>query len=349
MPLSNFTISYDDEKFTKKVVKKLTKYGVVIIEDVFSNEAMDQGMEEMMTSFEKVCPKIKRHDLKNTWKVKNLIPQTRSGLFQSMVGNFPIVWKLRSDEKIRKIFTDVYSGLRGETVDDFVVGLDGANFRPPYDPFTTEKTKDWAHLDLTLPNATYFCVQGQIVMSDSSASFVASPKSHLVYEKILERGNKLGTPRNWYKLPPEEYEPVKKMVEEQKGEFQIPILSKKGSVILWLSSLVHSARTQTRPTKTDLMNKHPWYNWRGVVYVCYRPRQDVNYRHTERLQRCFKENRITNHWGEKMFSKRPRYSRDKDGNSLYESGVAKYIEDPSLVYQLADMKVELTDEIKKLL
>ena len=200
-------------------------------------------------------------------------------------------------------------------------------------------------------NKTYYCVQGQIVMADSTASFRASPRSHLVYESILDQGNVSKTEKsNWYKLPSNMYPYVEKEVKKLKGEFQIPILAKKGSVILWLSSLVHSARTQVDPKLVKRKKtKSEWDNWRGVIYVCYRPKEDVNKKHCERLQKCFKENRITNHWGARMFPKKPRFFVDKDGNTKYDKTVAKYVEDPTLVYKLKGMKPKLTKEIKELI
>lgn len=361
--MNKYSVNYKSKSFDKDVVKILKKEGVVIIENVFDDDEMDTAMDDFYTSLKKVCPSIKQNKPK-TWKSANLLPQTRSGLFQSIVGNFPVVWEYRSRKEIRNIFETVYSGLRNKKVDEFVVGVDGANFRPPIKPFHTDKTKDWAHLDMTMRNKTYYCVQGQIVMSNTTASFRASPRSHHDYETILDKGNVSKTESsNWFKMPQSMYSDVEKLVKKQKGEFQIPILAKKGSVILWLSSLVHSARIQTDPQKKSFEQmtssrthrdptltkrkptKSKWDNWRGVIYVCYRPKEDVNETHLKRLQRCFKENRLTNHWGARMFPKKPRYFT----TSSHEETITKYVEDPTLVYKIKGMKPKLTKEIKSLI
>ena len=114
-----------------------------------------------------------------------------------------------------------------------------------------------------------------------------------------------------------------------------------------MSSTLHSARIQTRdhlPNKTS-----EWHNWRGIVYVCYRPKEDVTKKHFEKLQKCVKENRLTNHWGTKIFSKRPRYFTDGDGKSLFEKTVTKYIIDPTLVYKIKGMELKDMENINKLI
>ena len=67
------------------------------------------------------------------------------------------------------------------------------------------------------------------------------------------------------------------------GEFQIPILSRKGSFIMWLSSTLHSAKLQD-PPGTIPLPAGPWRDWRCVVYVCLRPKDEVHDGHLKQLQ-----------------------------------------------------------------
>ena len=51
---------------------------------------------------------------------------------------------------------------------------------------TFDTKGDWANIDQTddLDNP-YKCIQGQMVLSNTSAGFKASPKSHLLFKEFL--------------------------------------------------------------------------------------------------------------------------------------------------------------------
>ena len=104
----------------------------------------------------------------NTWKPKNLPPGPRSGLFQALVSTFPPVLEIREDPRILEIFEMVYSNLRGRAIkgrEKYFSSMDGINVRPYMAPFHKEDN-DWAHLDQTIPNQPFLCVQGQVVCSE---------------------------------------------------------------------------------------------------------------------------------------------------------------------------------------
>ena len=343
-------VSIDDPDYKTKVIDIIREHGVVIINNVFSNEECDESMDELFESMSKLSGNvIKRKNWKTEWNRQNLPPQTRIGLFQSLVGNFPQVWKLRSDPRMNKIFTEIYSDLRGKAVTDFSVAIDGINIKSPTAPYCTDKTADWAHLDMTQRDAKFSCVQGQIVLTNTSACFRCSPGSHEVYGQVLD---KLGVSRtdksNWCKFKKSDYTTVKKIVEDAGGQWQIPIRAPKGSVILWLSSLIHSAKAQDNP-KSRIRTECPpikddfWDEWRGVVYCCYRPKVEMPLC-ISRLQRCFRENRVTNHWSGRMFPVKPQYyNPDKFNDTLRE-----LIMDPCKAYEIEGLKPEITPEMTSL-
>jgi hypothetical protein len=84
-----------------------------------------------------------------------------------------------------------------------VTSLDGINLQPPAgDPRATrsqQAPKDWAHLDQTICGDSgtsefqgtiygnlFRSIQGQVVLSESDACFVATPGSHLYFEEIMD-------------------------------------------------------------------------------------------------------------------------------------------------------------------
>ncbi len=171
----------------------------------------------------------------------------RDGLFQCRVGNVKAAWDLRCDERVHSVFRAAYSSLRGRAVDDFTTSIDAVNVRPPVAPFyDADSSRDWAHFDLTRPGMAYECVQGQVVLTDTTAGFRCSPRSHSIYEEIQRKVMHLPETdtRDWGLLRPDAYPAVEEMVKAIHGAFQIPILTRKGSMILWLSATLHSAKLQ---------------------------------------------------------------------------------------------------------
>lgn len=348
MDTKQFTINYSEEdEFEEKVTKMLQEWGVVIIEDVFDRDECKTGFEEILKGFFKISP-----DLKTAWIKKSLPPAPRAGLFQRVVGNLPPVWKVRSDKRLKKIFSSVYSRLRGYEINDFVTSIDGINIHPPFDgPYAPKMSEDeidysdWAHMDQTFRECDkpeQLCVQGQVVLNDSSACFRCSPGSHRVFNSILDMlGIDKKDKSNWCKFNSSNYSAIKNIVEEAGGKWQIPIRTKAGSVILWFSSTIHSAMHQSEDVELD--SENPLLDWRAVVYVCYRPRNEVGDAHFKRLQRCFTENRLTNHWGSRMFGKNLRFSPDLNPT------IEHFVEHPEKVYEIEGLKPELTEEVKSLI
>jgi hypothetical protein len=318
--------------------------GVVVINDVFMTKECNTYMNSIIDDFANLGTGIDKNNIAETWTTYNLPPQTRPGLFQALMSNTETVWTVRSHPNVKKIFTSLYSNLCNEEVDDFIVSGDGINIKPGFiGPFMKENTKDWAHVDQTVPNDIYKCIQGQAVLTNTSASFVASPKSHLIFDKMLTKIEH-DPKSNWVKFADEDIEKVKKMVLDIGGSWQIPIMAKRGSFIVWASSVIHSARLQCEsiiPTAKD-----KYRGWRGVIYVCYRPKQEFSSAEIKRRKKVFDENRVTNHWGTKMFGKKP-------GNRFgyvtpRHDEIEKMINNPKIVYDKLGTP-DLNDEQLELL
>lgn len=330
------SISFNSEDFEKKVCRTLREDGVVVINDVLTVDECDGHMDDILLNFEKLETGIKANDI-STWSKNRLPPQTRTGLFQALMSNQQSVWNVRSHQNIEKIFQIVYSDLRGRTIDDFIVSNDGINIRPKNWP-QFKKAPDWAHLDQT-SGSIFECVQGQAVLTNTTACFRCSPKSHLVFDKIVKEHN---GENHWLKFETNQYSGVEKAVLEAGGEWQIPILAKKGSFIIWLSSVIHSARIQIGNLPEDGKDKHR--DWRGIVYVCYRPREDLTEDEIKTRSKVVDENRTTNHRCTKIFPKKP------GSFYLYKSlddKILEYVKNPKTIYDKIG-KPNLNDKQKRL-
>lgn len=338
------SISINDVDFNNKLIKIFREDGLCVINDVINDQDCDNYMDAIINDFVKLDSGIKK-DRIDTWITHNLPPQTRTGLFQALVSNLSTIWQIRSNDNIRKIFEILYTNLRGKEVKDFIVSNDAINIKPNNNEIITNRTRDWAHIDQTDRTDIFKCIQGQCVLTNTTASFVASPKSHLLFLDIL---NKLSIDENdksnWIKFNNEQLNIVNKMINDKGYDYQIPILSKKGSFIVWSSTLIHSARIQTRVEKLDPLDKY--LGWRGVVYVCYRPKIEFSQKELNKRRKIFNENSTTNHWSTKVFPKKPgnRWQHiDKK-----HPNIETYIKEPKLVYNKIGKPVLNNQQLKLL-
>jgi len=295
-------ISFKDPDFKRKLCSTFLEYGVAIIQDVFEKKECDTTMDEIITCFEKLGSGIDRKDL-STWNDKTLPPNLRPGLFHSLVAHFPPVWKLRGDERVRTIFTTLYSHIRKKEIQDFMVSYDGINVRPgTIGPYHDEKSGDWAHVDQTIRDRPLYCIQGQAVLTNTTACLRATPKSYKLFEHVMKLHKiKPGNMKNWCLIQNQNIDSIKSTLQkrEDSESYQIPILSPAGSFIVWSSTTIHSARLPVEsqePTSED-----QWRGWRGVVYISYRPREDFSKEEQKKHAMWLDENRMTNHWGTKAF------------------------------------------------
>merc|ERR1711879_243314 len=287
----------------------LVKDGVVVIENIFSKQECDDYMERTHQSFQRLGTGINDHKISSNWQRKNLPPQTRSGLFQSIMGHIPPVWEVRRNENIINIFKNLYSKLRNLENIKLVPSIDGINCLPNRD-IGKEKENTWEHLDQTYYHDPFKCIQGSIAFSNTSAGFLCSPKSHKIFDKILQiekiadREN-FSKCHNWCRIKEENKETVKFEIERAGGKYQLPIIVPAGSMILWFSSTLHSARGAIKKENKSPNDK--WLGWRGVYYISYRPDDEFTDSEMEIIKRNTKENRSMNHWSTKTFSSQGRW------------------------------------------
>lgn len=344
--MSYIQVSINDKDFEKKLCDAFMEDGIAVINDVISKSDCDQYVSEIVNYFEKLGTGVKRNKAKETWTDYNLPLQTRPGLFQALVSNIQTVWDIRSNGSIRRIFEILYGHIRQEKVTDFIVSNDGINVRPGgIGPFADETNEDddWPHVDQTIRENPLLCIQGQAVLTNTTAAFRASLKSYKQFEKIMDFKNiGYGDTRNWLPINKMDRGEVKKYIEEVNGSWQTPIYVPAGSFIVWSSTTVHSAKLENKELRKNVTVKRkndPWYGWRCVVYVCYRPLSDLTSDNLEIRKSIVENNRTSNHWGSVTFKKSP-----VKNNANLHPKILELMEEPKKVYEISpDMKPKLNE------
>lgn len=297
------TISCNLPNFAEKLIESYDEYGVCVITDVIDSSECNNIMDNIVTNFEKLGTGIDRNN-HDTWDTYRTPVQTRCGMYQTAMANLPIFWKTKTRPEIINIFEILYSKLRNTT--DLIVSNDGLNIKPArFKPFHKDNPKyefeqDWAHIDQTINSDPYTCIQGQLVMTNTTAAFRCTPKSHKHLDKILNKYNLLSSPANWCKFNLNQKKEIKDLMAECGcNNWQEHIYAPQGSFIVWSSAMIHSAKFADKPVNTP--KDDIWKGWRGVLYISYRPRSDMTTHQIGKKIQNIIDNRVMNHWGNKTF------------------------------------------------
>ena len=274
----------------KKTQDTLEKYGVVVLLNYFSKDQAETWKSDLIKWLGDLSPALNVKDT-TTWCPKNMPYGPRPGMMQSLVSHAPTVFEIR--EAMYPLFKDLWD------TEKLYCSLDGASVHPPI--YETKRAKDWPHIDQTRTDVK--CIQGQVVLSESTATFRCTPKSHLKHQEIIELCAKEGDTSNWCKFNQLQLKVIQPMFDK----WQLPIYSPPGSVILWYSNTIHSAARNQKKDK----------GWRAVVYVSMRPTEQYTTQNKSTLRKAAISGRTTNHWGSNTFPKRPGfYMQDRRSDAI---------------------------------
>lgn len=299
----------------KDWLKTLDTYSVAVLTNVLDAPTSRKHLETIVDWLCAHSDGLTRNS--STWLQKRLPYGPRVGMMQSIISHCPTVWHLR--EHVYPLFAKLW----GTT--DLITSLDGATVYPPVP--ARRGARDWPHVDQTLPEPapgdsvenrkTARCFQGQVVLSNTTASFRCSPKSHTFLTKLLDLYAMKPSGSHWLRVKGDEtMVTVKQWLKKVGGAWQIPIHVPAGSMILWRSNTIHSAQRVERAPTLKEQSTDPWAGWRCTVYICQRPRAHFTTRQLTTVRNATTQGRTTNHWGARTFPK-------KAGAGRFSSQVTK--------------------------
>eukprot|EP01129_Flabellula_baltica_P015421 TRINITY_DN784_c0_g1_i1.p1 TRINITY_DN784_c0_g1~~TRINITY_DN784_c0_g1_i1.p1 ORF type:complete len:375 (+),score=68.55 TRINITY_DN784_c0_g1_i1:15-1139(+) len=300
---NDFNPALDEEtstQFGNDIKSLLEQYGVCIISGFLPDELCDAYAMESVEKLIEIEPALDIEDY-NTWTSVNTPHGPRRGMYQTIVGQFEVAWKLR--EHSYHIFKAIYGD------EDLLTSVDGASVFPPR--LELPAVKDWAHVDSAVYDEISY--QGQIVLTDTTAAFRCTPMSHTIIPQLVEL-NIIKTNRGFNLIGEKNIEIVKQLLPYPEL-YQIPLAVPKGSFILWKSQTIHSACRQTQLIED---NSSPLVNWRCVFYICMMPREHYSQEDIRNLHKAVAEGYLTNHNASSLFSKiqGPRKRSDNVSRAL---------------------------------
>lgn len=317
---------------TDAILDVLIKEGAVRVDGVFDDEFCDHVRDGILSYLEGLGTGFSRD---KDWRkqAKLLPPQTRSGLMQALVSCIPVLGEVQKSRRLRAIFEVAFS------TDQLSVSKDGINVQPPRE----RKDKRWDHLDQT-SGGVFDCIQCVVNLNDTDAGTRVWPRSHLFFDKFRKAHDIKGA-SNWSMIAndPVLLASAQAMASATPGAREAVVIpSTKGSVTLWLSSVIHSAIDPTR-------------GWRFAHYCTYRPKVEVpgalfgrvmTNREKKTLAKAFRNKRHTNHWGGRLMKKKPGSHWNYIGDS-YHPTIMAYLADPTTLPGV--MQEEDIDEVLRAL
>ena len=280
------------EDFGAQFPATLATYGVAVATGVLDPDDCTAYTHGIVDTIARLSDGVDARDV-DTWRdPARLLPQVSPGVFRCGVGNCAAVWAVRSDPRVVAVFAAAF----GVPAHDLVTSVEMIHVRPPVPPFHDPAKSDWAHTDNH--GLADMCLQGQVVLADAAfpeaAGFVCSPRSHVRCAELVRVRRECGSLNEGPGRAR-----AAALVVEAGGRFQVPVHAPRGSVFVFLSSTLHSAKladpgvvSRPPPAVPD-----PWFGWRCVVYVSYRPKVDVDLDHLKGLWRAVATNGVTRHTG----------------------------------------------------
>jgi len=300
-PITNATPFTVNGVKPQEIANILEEFSVVVIENFFSLETC----KKFLIDYVPKCTDV----LKNMRTVK-------PGQHKDIICHYPTIWDFRKDSRLEALYAFLYKHFNGYVEYKQVIpSIDAVNIKAPFvGPYHSDKTPDWAHLDQT--NGDHFkCIQGQITLTNTTAGFVCSPKSHKVFMDVMKIMNvSLIDKSNWCviggKASPEQEKCIREKIESVGGSWQCYVPAPAGSVILWFGATIHSAKVGnfvSKPNGTIEQAQQKalekMQHWRAVIYVCYRPLMEFNKKEKDIRFSAMKNNQTMNHWSLNVWNK----------------------------------------------
>lgn len=279
--------------------KTLAENGFQVIENVIDDNLIEELREEMWKwlnfKTKNLNNPIQKNDINTFRTFFELYPKHGMLLQHWDVGHNPMSWKLRQNENIINIFSEIWN------TKDLLTSFDGLSISLP--PETTNRGwnrgEEWFHTDQCYRRNNFECVQGLVNLydvNDGDATLRVLDRSHLFHEDFQKKF-KITRNADWLMLNSDQKEFYLNYLG---NDSDICIKGGKGSMFLWDSRTIHQGYA---PLKTRTKE-----NIRCAIYICMVPAHGIEQKQLKKRIECFENKRTTNHYPKKIkkFPQHPR-------------------------------------------
>lgn len=273
-----------EEKDYSEYFEKLKQDGYVVIPNVLSEEEQLSCVNGYYEYAENLGTGIKRSD-KSTMSTKTLPPYVSGGIDCNIpVAHKQFVWDVRENNKVIKVFADMFGTDKLLTSFDRICFMRGAKGR----------TDVGLHTDQSSKKKGLHCIQGLItlthtVSSDSTITMEDTQEddgtlfvlknSHDHHETFFKESG-VDAKSDWYKFTTKERDDLMEKFEN------VRVQGPPGSLFLWDSRTFHCAVTPRKESNRR----------RLAVYTCYAPKEWATETQLKKKINAFNDMRATSHW-----------------------------------------------------
>ncbi len=246
-----------ENEVTKTWERELKENGFAVVKGVW-------GEEEAL--------KVKEELLKWQETYENTTPAIHGIQLHPDVAHLEVVWRVREDERIAKVFADIWK------TDDLLVSFDRVNISKPNPTYK----KGWLHLDQSKMKSGRWCIQGFLNCAPcgpNGGGLIVLKDSHKYFEEFCREHYDEMETGDWHKLSVPEIKWYK-----DRGCNSVKVCCDPGDFVLWDSRTVHHACFPTE----DVI--------RTVVYVCMMPRALASEKDLVNKRKALEQIRATSHW-----------------------------------------------------
>ena len=265
----NYSFELQDSKWKDY----LSNHGFVVIKNVVSNDICNFYKQKLWKTIN-VLTDVNLNDENNKKYSKNYPTNLLGGMYN--IGHTKTQWEARF--RCKKIFEKIWDDK------DLITSFDKFCYCPKERTYKMGKIFSWLHSDQS-PLNPINSYQGLLCLTDNmkykSGGFICIPKSNIIHKQICKENGDENTKNDWIKLTDNFKD---KYVQ---SENVLKVKNKIGDFVIWDSKTLHSGMTP--------INKKDERYDRVCIYICMRPKKELNKKNQNRRFQVYKDKRSTTH------------------------------------------------------
>ncbi len=281
-----------------KLKYTLETYGVAVLYNVLEKSEIEFLRNTTWMTLEGMVG-LDRYNI-SSYEKFSLLEPLHGMLLQHYIGHSQPLWDVRQHKKVVEAFASIYGDeatVNGVVGDNLVTSFDGTSISLP--PEITRKgwhmNLRW-HCDQSYKRHGFETIQSWVTLYDSGGSestMCVFPRSHLLHSEFHKYFPNENFKDDYYEIGGEE-DPRFKFYTSC-GIVPTELACPAGSMVLWDSRTIHTARGPLKGRNFILTSSPPTSGIRTVFYICMAPRSRCTPNTLKKRVKIFENGRMTYH------------------------------------------------------